>query len=112
MPASFERFYQASLRNNCPQCFSTDGLQLEFHQQWVENVWVRYTSRTVKEFLHCDHCQSAIYPVHWTQDIERVYQYHLKLAQKPSQFRVKPLTWTIIVALAILLFCLGYLAFA
>lgn len=109
MPTSFERFYKASLRNNCPQCFSTNGLELEFHQQWVENAWVRYTAKTVKEVLHCEHCQSAIYPVNWSQDIERVYQYHLKLAQKPSQFKIKPLLWTVVVALAIVLFGLAYL---
>lgn len=108
MPKTLQRFYQASLRNNCPQCFSTAGLSLEFYQQWIENIWVKHTSRTVKEVLHCEHCDTEIYPVHWTDDIERVYQYHVKLAQKPSQFILKKASWLLLIAILLLLISLAY----
>ena len=88
-----QRFYHAQLRNNCPECYSTDGLSLEFHQEWNENRWIRQTTQKVKEVLHCDHCTANVFPVNWTEDIERVYQYHLKLAEKPSCFIFKKRSW-------------------
>lgn len=97
MPKTLQRFYQAQLRNNCPECYSTDGLSLEFHQEWNENRWIKQTTHHVKEVLHCDHCKADIFPVNWTEDIERVYQYHLKLAEKPKQFKLKNTSWGLII---------------
>lgn len=97
MPKTLQRFYHAELRNNCPECYSMDGLSLEFHQEWNENKWIKQTTRKVKEILHCDHCNGNIFPVNWTEDIERVYQYHLKLSKKPSHFMLTKLSWAVIV---------------
>lgn len=101
MPKTLQRFYNAQLRNNCPQCYSMDGLSLEFHQEWNENRWMKQTTRQVKEVLYCDHCEANIFPVNWTEDIERVYQYHLKLAERPTHFMFKKMSWFVL-ALSIL----------
>lgn len=108
MPKTLKRFYHAQLRNNCPECYSMDGLSLEFHQEWSENGWVKQTTRHIKEVLYCDHCKADIFPVNWTEDIELVYQYHLKLAQKPKHYSLKKLSWFIIAFIVLALTAIIY----
>ena len=70
---------EASITNNCPQCFNQE-LKLTFYQR---HTYGRFFDRTTKDIGHeikCTKCSSLIYPVDWTEDIERVYQYYLKMA--------------------------------
>ncbi len=36
------------------------------------------TQGNVIESINCHNCENQIYPGQWTQDIERVYEYHKK----------------------------------
>lgn len=97
MSKSLTTFYRASIKNNCPECFSTSGLEVLFKQEWEDSLWYKRTTDRVEEVLTCHHCQARIYPIDWTDDIERVYAYHVKLAQKESYFKLKPLSWLLLV---------------
>ncbi|MCM4150646.1 hypothetical protein DHD05_03500 [Arenibacter sp. N53] len=69
---------EADLTNNCPECFN-QGLKLTFFQR---HTYGRLFDRTTKDVSHeikCKKCNSTIYPVTWTEDIERVYEYYQKM---------------------------------
>lgn len=85
--------YSAPLQCNCPQCFSTNGLELSFKQEWKDTLWRKHATSIVREELYCKLCTDTIYPVKWTDDIERVYEYHLKRAEKVVYNKWKPLTF-------------------
>ncbi|MCT8339550.1 hypothetical protein MG296_05760 [Flavobacteriaceae bacterium TK19130] len=75
---------KAELNNNCPECFATDGLELTFTQKEKLTKWYRKASPEIGEQLICHTCGTTLYPIRWTEDIERVYQYHKK--------RIRPLS--------------------
>ena len=70
---------ETNITNNCPKCFNQE-LKLTFYQR---HTYGRFFDKTTKDISHeikCIKCNSLIYPVDWTEDIERVYQYYLKMA--------------------------------
>lgn len=70
---------ETNITNNCPKCFNQE-LKLTFYQK---HTYGRFFDKTTKDISHeikCTKCNSLIYPVDWTEDIERVYQYYLKMA--------------------------------
>ncbi|GGW46506.1 hypothetical protein [Arenibacter certesii] len=70
---------EADLTNNCPECFNQE-LKLTFYQK---HSYGRLFDRTTKDLTHeikCTKCNSLIYPVTWTEDIERVYDYYRRMA--------------------------------
>lgn len=74
---------EADITNNCPKCFNQQ-LKLTFYQR---HTYGRFFDRTTKDIDHelkCAKCNSLIYPVDWTEDIERVYQYYFKMATPDS----------------------------
>lgn len=103
MTTEQKTIHTADLTCNCPECFSTSGLQLRFNQEWKENFWSKKATNIVREELTCNHCNFPIYPVKWTQDIERQYEYHLKLVKREHFFKLKPEAYFIILAAAALL---------
>lgn len=72
--------YTAQLKNNCPECFSTEGMTLEFRQLGYTNFWYRTYTPSVESHMECDKCGTVIYPISWDESIERVYDYHKKNA--------------------------------
>ncbi len=89
--------HTAKVNNNCPECYSTDGLEFIFSQEEVENKLYSKAKREVIETLHCQTCHQDIFPVNWTEDIELVYDYNLKLAKpKSSGIKLKPLAYLLI----------------
>lgn len=84
--------HTAQLKNNCPTCFGTDGLQLNFTQQEKENLLFKKPATEIENSLYCNTCKNTIYPVNWTEDIERVFAYNKKIAETYKQYlKVKPL---------------------
>ncbi|MCM5662483.1 hypothetical protein [Galbibacter mesophilus] len=77
---------QTPLTNNCPECFSNDGLMLTFHQKHIENAWYKKATDTISDTIVCHKCHTTIYPVRWTEDIERVREFYLKSVGKPKTF--------------------------
>ncbi|WP_411767203.1 hypothetical protein [Winogradskyella sp. A3E31] len=95
---------EARLNNNCPECYSSEGLQLVFRQKFVENAFYKaVTLDTIKE-MHCTNCNMEIFPVRWTDDIEQVVAYQTRAVNpKPKSIKLKTLTWILIVVDLILL---------
>lgn len=91
--------HSARLKNNCPTCFGADGLEFTFTQRENENGFFIKPSSQIDESLYCRNCKTTIYPVNWTEDIERVYDYNRKIAETQRQYlKVKPLSYIIIFA--------------
>ncbi len=70
---------ESDIPNNCPECFNQD-LRITFYQK---HKYGRLYDRTTNEISHsikCNKCGSTIYPVDWTDDIERIFEYYQKMA--------------------------------
>lgn len=66
------------ITNNCPECFNQE-LRLTFYQKHTINVFFYKITGEVSHEIKCKKCYSLIYPVNWTPDIERVFEYYNKL---------------------------------
>ena len=76
---------EADLTNNCPECFNQD-IKLSFYQKHTYSRLFHKTTGEVSHQIKCNKCNSIIYPVKWTQDIERIFDYYQKMVvpQKKS----------------------------
>ncbi|WP_040280477.1 hypothetical protein [Psychroserpens damuponensis] len=108
---------EVQLNNNCPECYSNNGLQLTFKQQFKENKLYKAITKETFIEMHCNTCKTDIFPGRWTDEIDRVVDYQKRAAiPKPKSLKLKKLAWIIIsieVALLIigLLFAFGVLKF-
>ncbi|HNQ27203.1 MAG TPA: hypothetical protein PKL92_04720 [Aquaticitalea sp.] len=101
-----------SLNNHCPECYSNSGLQLTFKQRFVENAFYRAISSEVKHHMVCDNCKTEIFPVRWTDEIERVFDYHQRaFVPRPTSVRFKKLTWVLLIVLIIIVLLLNLYIF-
>lgn len=92
---------EVSLNNNCPECFSKEGLELTFKQQFIETKFSKSITQDVSTQMHCKICNTNIYPVNWTEDIERVYEYQMKAFKpKKTSKKFKTLFWIIVGSIA------------
>ncbi len=75
----------AEITNNCPECYNQE-LKLTFYQKHTLNPFYHRTTAEVTHEIKCKKCHSIIYPVNWTPDIERVFDYYNKLVRpdRPS----------------------------
>lgn len=69
---------EAEITNNCPECYNQE-LKLTFYQKHTYNAFFHRTTDLVTHEIKCKKCYSIIYPVNWTEDIERVFDYYNKL---------------------------------
>lgn len=76
---------EAEITNNCPECFNQE-LELTFYQKHTFNPFFQRTTSEVTHEIKCKKCHSIIYPVNWTPDIEKVFDYYNKLVRpdRPS----------------------------
>ncbi len=89
---------EAVLTNNCPECYSTEGMVLSFKQQRVKTKLLTKTKANIIESINCNKCESQIFPGQWTADIERVYNYHKKtITRISSSIRFSPLFYGILI---------------
>lgn len=97
---------EVSLNNHCPVCYSTNGLHLTFKQRIVETNFYRSITSEITNDIKCTTCKTTIYPVQWTDDLERVFEYHKKMVspKKPSTY-LKKWSWVLLV----LLFTIGFI---
>lgn len=75
---------ETTLNNNCPECYSTDGMILSFKQQRLKSKLLVKTKSNIIESINCSKCENEIFPGQWTIDIERVYDYHKKTINNES----------------------------
>lgn len=86
-----------ALHNNCPECYSRDGLQLTFKQRFIENYFYKAISNETTHSLFCDVCKTVIFPVRWDDDIDRVFEYQQRASSpKPKSFKLKPTFWILL----------------
>tara|TARA_R110002049_G_scaffold37208_1_gene117515 strand:+ start:75620 stop:75961 length:342 start_codon:yes stop_codon:yes gene_type:complete len=98
---------EVNLNNNCPECFSKDGLQLTFMQKFIDTTFYKSITNEVSQKMICNTCKSIIYPERWTDDIERVFEYHQKSFEpKKTALKLKKLAWLIIILSAIIIIAL------
>ncbi|HLV39453.1 hypothetical protein [Xanthomarina sp.] len=97
MEERFITIKEVALINNCPECYNTTGLQLTFKQKFVETKFYRSITKETTHQLECNTCHTSIYPVRWTDDIERVFNYHQKaFTPKTPSFKLKRAAWLVI----------------
>jgi hypothetical protein len=72
-----ELIKEANLTNNCPECFNQE-LNLSFYQKHSYGKLVHKITNEVTSEIKCKTCHTIIYPVSWTPDIERVFDYYRK----------------------------------
>lgn len=69
---------EVGLKNNCPVCYSNKGLRLTFKQKIIETKLYKSLTSDISNEINCTKCNSVIYPAQWTDDIDRVFEYHQK----------------------------------
>lgn len=94
-----------SLKNNCPECFSTEGLQLIFNQKFIDTRLYKTMTNDIAYELTCNVCDTKIFPVRWTDEIDRVVNYKKKaFTANPKSFKLKRLAWMLFISLDVLIF--------
>ncbi len=89
---------EVRLNNNCPECYSNNGLVLTFKQRFVENAFYKAISNDLINEMHCTVCDTPIFPVRWTNEIEQVVNYQYRAASpRPKSIKLKQLAWILII---------------
>ena len=100
---------QADITNNCPECFNQD-MTISFYQKHRFNRFYHRVTSEIQNQIRCSKCESVIYPVKWTEDIERIFEYYQKTVEpKKAGIRFKPLfylLWFGVLALVVSLYYL------
>jgi hypothetical protein len=100
---------EADLTNNCPECFNQE-LKLTFFQRHTYGPLFDRTTKDVTHEIKCKKCKSLIYPVTWTEDIERVYDYYQKMvAPNRASIRFTTLFYVLTLLLIIVIAAGAYI---
>lgn len=104
MSQKFLSIKEVALKNNCPECFNTEGLQLTFKQCFKETAFYKSLTQEVTHELSCNNCESKIYPIQWTDDIERVVDYQKKAFEpKKKSLKYKKLFWILLILITLII---------
>lgn len=105
MVEKFITIKEVALKNNCPECYNNEGLHLTFKQKFIEANFYKSITKETKHILNCKTCNTTIYPVSWTEDIERVVNYHQRaFVPKKASIKLNKKAWIFIgIALAVLI---------
>lgn len=91
------------LPNNCPECYGRGGLVLIFKQRVTETQFYKSITSDILHEIECKTCHSSIYPVQWTDDMERVVEYQQKaFTPMASSTYIKKTSWIIMVSVAVI----------
>ncbi|QBA65132.1 hypothetical protein [Muriicola soli] len=102
---------EADLTNNCPECFNQE-LKLTFYQKHVISKFYNKTTGEVSQDIRCVTCGSVIYPVSWTEDIERSFEYFQKMVvPQPKRIKLTQLSFVLIFLFLTISAALFYLYF-
>ena len=104
MKSNYVHIKTELLNNHCPECFSTEGLQLSFKQKYNDTRFYKAITNDIIYELNCNICNTEIFPVRWTDDIERIIDYKKKaFTPKPKSFKLKRITWILLIAIDVLI---------
>ena len=78
---------EAEITNNCPECFN-QNMKISFFQKHKHTRLYHRITNEVTHKIVCNTCQSYIYPVKWTDDIERIFDYYQKMVE-PEKGRIR-----------------------
>ncbi len=94
---------EADLTNNCPECFNQD-MKITFYQKHKYGKLYHRTTNEVSNKIKCNKCGSVIYPVNWTEDIERIFEYYQKMVTpEKASIKFTALFYILIISLVILI---------
>lgn len=86
------------LTNNCPECYSKEGLRLSFKQKVINTKFYKSITSKISHEIACKTCNTIIYPVKWTDDIERVFEYQKKVfVPRKASISLKKASWIVII---------------
>lgn len=90
------------LKNNCPECFSNEGLQLTYRQKCIETTFYKSITNCISHEIVCNTCESIIYPERWTDDIERVFEYQQRaFTPKTTSTYYKRKFWMLVISITL-----------
>jgi hypothetical protein len=99
---------ESPITNNCPECFNQD-MTLRFFQKHFHNKFYHRITASVEHQIKCNKCNSVIYPVKWTEDIERIFEYYRKTVEPESaRIRFSVLFYVLVLVLIALIAALIY----
>lgn len=91
---------EVPLKNNCPECYNNNGLRLSIKQNIIETRFYKSITADISHELVCKNCDTIIYPVQRTDDIDRVVEYQKRAFQpKPTSTYLKRASWMAIIGL-------------
>jgi len=100
---------ESDFTNNCPECFNQE-LKITFYQKHIESKLYHKVTSEVDHEMQCKTCGSTIYPIKWTENIERVFEYYRKMVTpEPSSMQFTPLFYLLFGLLALLIGAVIYL---
>lgn len=100
---------EAEITNNCPECFNQD-MRLSFFQKHRVSRWYYQVTGEVRHQIVCNTCHSTIYPVKWTDDIERSFEYYQKMVTPQKKgIKLSMLSVVLMVSIVIVAGVLYYL---
>lgn len=82
-----EVIQDSEIKNNCPKCFNQD-MKLTFYQKHRYSKLFHKVTDEVTHQVQCKKCEEFIYPVDWTPDIERIFDYKKKMVT-PKKASIK-----------------------
>ncbi|MDX1469948.1 MAG: hypothetical protein R3213_00500 [Flavobacteriaceae bacterium] len=92
------------LSNHCPECYSDEGLVLTYKQKIKETPFFKAVTRHTIKNIHCNTCDTTIYPARWTEDVDQIVDYHSRgLKLQKTSIKFKALTWILIIVAIILI---------
>ena len=95
---------EVALKNNCPECYDNSGLRLTFRQKIKDTRFYKSITSQINHEITCLKCNSIIYPVQWTDDIDRVFEYQKKaFTPKKASTYIKKASWVAIISAFVLL---------
>jgi hypothetical protein len=106
--SNFFTLKEVQLGTNCPECYSNTGLKLTFKQKFTEHLFYKAIIKETTTEMYCTICETQIFPIRWTDAIERVVAYQYRaLTLKPNSIKLKPLAWVLITFNLIVLTIIG-----
>ena len=104
MSDTFFTIKEVKLNNNCPECYSREDLQLTFKQKITETALYKAVTNETIHSLHCNKCNTEIFPARWTDDIDQVVDYHIRaIIPQPKSLKLKKLAWILVFAVIVIL---------
>jgi hypothetical protein len=93
---------EADLTNNCPECFNQD-MKLTFFQKHLITRFYNRTTSEISNKITCNKCGSVVYPVQWTENIERSFEYFQKMViPEPKSVKFTKFFYILLVLIIVL----------